>query len=108
MVRLLDIILAIAWCENGIVVIDEVENGIHHSILPKVWEAIGNATDDYNSQVIATTHSHECLEAAHKGLANRPNDLRYIRLDRERDMITAKTSNYEMLGAAIEHGLEMR
>jgi len=108
MVRLLDIILAIAWCENGVVFIDEVETGMHRSILPKVWEAIGNATDDYNSQVIATTHSYGCLEAAHKGLANRPNDLRYIRLDREHDTITAKTSNYEMLGSAIAHNMEIR
>ncbi len=108
MVRLLDIILSMAWAENTTVFVDEVENGLHRLLLPKIWEAIGNAAENFKCQVIATTHSHECLEAAHKGLANRPNDLRYIRLDRERDMITAKTSNYEMLGAAIEHSLDMR
>lgn len=108
MVRLLDIILAIAWCENAVVFVDEVENGIHRSLLPKIWEAIGNAAENYKCQVIATTHSYECLEAVHKGLASRPGDVRYIRLDRERDNITAKTSNYEMLGSAIRHNMEMR
>jgi hypothetical protein len=108
MVRLLDIILAIAWCENAVVFVDEVENGIHRLLLPKIWEAIGNAAEDYNCQVIATTHSYECLEAVHKGLANSPDDLRYIRLDRERNVIIAKTSNYEMLGSAIAHNMEIR
>jgi len=108
MVRLLDIILTIAECKNSVVFIDEVENGIHHSLLPKTWEAISNAAENYNCQVIATTHSYECLEAAHKGLANRPGDLRYIRLESEGDVITAKTSNYDMLGSAIRHNMEIR
>ena len=108
MVRLLDIILSIAWAENTTVFVDEVENGLHRSLLPKIWEAIGNGAEDFKCQVIATTHSHECLESAYKGLANRPGDLRYIRLDRERDIITAKTSNYDMLGSAIRHNMEIR
>lgn len=108
MVRLLDIILAMAWCEDAVIFVDEIENGLHRSLLHKIWEAVGNAAENYNCQVFATTHSYECLEAAHKGLANRPEDLRYIRLDREDDVITAKTSNYDMVGSAIAHNLEIR
>ena len=108
MSHMLDIILAMANCENGTVFIDEVDNGIHRLLLPKIWEAIGNAAEDYNCQIIATTHSYECLEAIHKGLANRPDDLRYIRLAREDDVATAKTSNYDMLGSAIQHNMEIR
>ena len=76
--------------------------------MPKIWEAACDIAEDYNCQVIATTHSYECLEAVHKGLANRPDDLRYIRLDREGNDIKAKTSNYEMLGTAIAHNMEIR
>lgn len=108
MSHMLDIILAMANCENGTIFIDEVDNGIHRSLLPKIWEAIGSAAEDYNCQVIATTHSYECLEAIHKGLANRPDDLRYIRLLHDGDVTTAKTSNYEMLGSAIQHNMEIR
>lgn len=108
MSHLMDIILAIASCENSTLFIDEIENGIHRSLLPKIWEAIGNAAEEYNCQIIATTHSYECLEAIHEGLSNRPDDLRYIRLSREDDGVTAKTSNYEMLGSAIQHNMEIR
>jgi len=108
MSHLLDIILAMAWCEQSAIFIDEVENGIHRSLMPKIWEAIGNAAEKFKCQVVSTTHSYECLEAAHKGLANRPEDLRYIRLEREDDVITAKTSNYNMLGSAIRNNMEIR
>jgi len=108
MSHMLDIILAIAYCENSTVFIDEVDNGIHKSLLPEIWEAIGNAAEEFHCQIIATTHSYECLEAIHKGLANRPDDLRYIRLSRDGDIATAKTSNYEMLGSAIQHNMEIR
>ncbi len=104
----LDIILAMAHCENGALFIDEVDNGIHRSLLPKIWEAIGSAAEHYNCQIIATTHSYECLESIHKGLSNRPEYLRYIRLSREGDVVTAKTSNYDMLGAGILHNMEIR
>src|SRR5262249_53765811 len=36
--RLLSIILAIATANGGIVLIDEIDAGIHRSVLPKVWE----------------------------------------------------------------------
>ena len=108
MSHILDIILAIAYCENGTLFIDEVDNGIHRSLLPKIWEAISNAAENYNCQIIATTHSYECLESIHKGLVNRPNDLRYIRLSHEDDVTTAKTSNYDMLGSGIQHNMEIR
>jgi len=108
MSHILDIILAIAYCENGTLFIDEVDNGIHRSLLSKIWEAISNAAENYNCQIIATTHSYECLESIHKGLAKKPNDLRYIRLSREEDFTIAKTSNYDMVGSGILHNMEIR
>ena len=108
MEKLLNLLVGLAHSRDGCIFVDEMENGIYYEASPKTWEAIGNAADEYNCQVIATTHSYECLEAAHKGLGNRPDDLRYIRLDREDDVITAKTSNYEMLGSAIRHNMEIR
>ena len=106
--KLLSVILSIADCEQGTVFIDEIENGLHYSVMSKIWEAIAKAAKKYDCQVIATTHSYECLEAAHKGLIDVADEFRYIRLDRKDDKITAKTSNYEMLGTAISSNLEVR
>jgi len=108
MAHVLSIVCAIFASKRGIVFIDEIENGIHYSAINKLWEAIGAAAEEYDCQVIATTHSYECLEAAHKGLAKWAEDFRYIRLDRSDDTITGKLSDYDMLTAALANNMEVR
>jgi len=108
MEKLLSLIVAITHAPNRIVFLDEIENGLHYSILPKIWEAIGKALKKHGSQLIATTHSDECLQAAHEGLSEMPDDFRYIRLHRKGQEISAKLSNYDMIGTAIRTNLEVR
>jgi len=108
MEKLLSLIVAITHSPNRIILLDEIENGLHYSILPKIWEALGKALHKYNCQLITTTHSYECLQAAHEGLSKMPEDFRYIRLHRKDDEISAKLSNYDMIGTAIKTNLEVR
>lgn len=63
--RLLSLILAVQTTAGGIILVDEIENGIHYSVLGKVWEGLAVATAQAKAQLVATTHSQECLEAAH-------------------------------------------
>ena len=107
--RLLSIILTIATSRNSIVIIDECENGIHYSSMPKIWEAITMAAREYGCQVIGTTHSYECLEAAYKGIpAELSNDFSYVRIDRINNKTTAKCFDYELLKLAIATNMEVR
>jgi len=107
--RLLSIILAIATSKNGIVLIDECENGIHYSSMPKIWEAIAKAAREYECQVIGTTHSYECLEAAYNGISGElSNDFSYVRIDRIDNKTTAKCFDYELLKVAVESNMEVR
>lgn len=108
--RLLSIILAIATTKNGIVFVDEIENGIHYSAMPSVWEGISRAATEFNCQIIATTHSYECLEGAYEGAsrAGIPGEFSYIRLDRTDKDIVTQTYSHEILGAALSRGWEVR
>jgi hypothetical protein len=108
--RLLSIVLAMVNAQHGLVLIDEIENGIHYSVQEAFWRAIAEAAKDLDCQVVATTHSHEFLLAAHAGLRGLfEPDFRYIRLDRKPSgETTAKTFDYETLGAALEARLEVR
>ncbi len=109
MARLLSVILAIATTPKGLVLIDEFENGIHHSAMERVWRGIAEAAKRYDCQVVATTHSYECLQAAHEGLkGGAEEDFAYIRLDREGEEIVPKQYSYEILGAGLEQGWEVR
>ncbi|HZU03966.1 MAG TPA: AAA family ATPase [Ktedonobacteraceae bacterium] len=108
--RLLSIILMIATSEKGIVLLDEIDAGLHHSILPIIWEEICKAAHTFHCQVIATTHSYECLQAAHDGVseARMEQDFRYIRLDRIKATTIPKVYSLGMLGSALNRGWEVR
>ncbi len=61
--RILTIILAMVNCENGYLLIDEFENGLHYSVQEKLWEIIFHLAERLNVQVFATTHSYDCIDA---------------------------------------------
>ena len=85
--RLLSILLALLTAEKGgIVLIDEIENGLHHSVLKNVWQAIAETARQADVQVFATTHSYFCIDAAYEAFkASGPYDLSLHRLDRVAD-----------------------
>ena len=106
--RILSILLAIVSTKNGIVFVDEIENGIHHSVMSDVWQMINKASQKFNCQVIATTHSYECLSSLVIGTEATKNDISYVRLERKIDRIVSKEYDYDMLQTAIEQGWEVR
>jgi hypothetical protein len=109
MVRLLSMVLAIANAQDGFVLVDEIENGLHYSVMQKVWHAIGRAARQANVQVFATTHSWECIQAAHRAYKeNGPYELRYHRLDRLDDRIVVNTFKEENLERVQYTDLEIR
>jgi AAA15 family ATPase/GTPase len=108
-VKLLSIILCVASNENGILLIDEIENGWHWSVLPKIWKALIAAGKEYNCQIIATTHSYEVMESIKAGLDTQEfQNISYIRLDNENGKIVAKIYSPDVLEAAIDMNMEIR
>jgi hypothetical protein len=109
MVRLLSLVLEITNASGGVVLIDEIENGLHHSVLTKVWRAIGEAARRSDTQIFATTHSWECIRAAHEAfLESGDYDLRLHRLDRINGDIKAITYDKKTLDTSVEMSLEVR
>lgn len=109
MVRLANMVIQIGNAGGGVVLIDEFENGIHHSVLKKVWRAVSQAAREFDTQVFATTHSWECIVAAHEAFSESDRyDFRLYRLERVNEHIRAFPYDREMLQAAIEMELEVR
>lgn len=106
MIRIARLVLAISAAPGGLVLVDEIENGIHHSILDKVWAAAAEAARQFNTQVFATTHSFECVAAAHKAVGT--DQWRYYRLDRTSDGVRCVSYNPEDVEASVRHGMEVR
>lgn len=61
--RLFGIALALVNAKDGMLLVDEIESGLHYSVLPDMWRLIFRAANRLNVQVFATTHSWDCIEA---------------------------------------------
>ena len=85
---------------------DEVENGLHYSIMPKVWQAVGTAAKNFDTQVVATTHSYECMEAAYQALGK--DGFRLHRLEAEEGKSRCVTLEPDQIDAVIRHTMEVR
>jgi AAA15 family ATPase/GTPase len=64
--RMLTLYMGMLVTKTEILLIDEIENGLHHSVYENVWKGIGALAWDENIQVFVTTHSEECVIAAEK------------------------------------------
>ena len=106
MTQIARLVLAIASAPDGVVLVDEVENGIHHSVLPDVWRAINEAARQFHTQVFATTHSFECIEAAHDALG--PDGFLLHRLEASDAENRCVTYEPNAIDAAFRHNLEVR
>lgn len=106
---IISIITATASASHGICLIDEIENGIHYSVLTSVWSAAHQTAKSFNSQIWATTHSLDCVSAAYEAFLDDPDALRVHRFDRtDNGRIEVHTFNHAMLGRALDRGLEVR
>ena len=70
--RYLNIVAASANPMNNILLIDEIENGLHYSAYKKLWEAIFTLAVSTNKQVFVTTHSKETLQKLNQMLEEHP------------------------------------
>lgn len=107
--RIARILVAIASCKNGILFVDEFENGVHYSILSKMWTAVADFADRFNVQVVATSHSLECVRAAHEAFISRDYGFRLFRLQRKSGgLVEALGFDRDAVDAALKTDLELR
>jgi AAA15 family ATPase/GTPase len=107
--RVASILLAMGAARDGVLLVDEIENGIHYSVMKSLWEVIAEASDLFHTQVFATTHSQDCIYAAHEIFSSREYyNFRLHRLDRIDGHVKAATYNQESLGGALSIPLEVR
>lgn len=106
--RLFHIIVALVNARNGLLLIDEFENGLHWSVQPKVWDIVFQLSKKLNVQVFATTHSRDCIAGFDYAWNNHPALGAFFRLDANDELIKATEYTSETLTDAIEMDVEVR
>ncbi len=109
MQRIFGIALALANAKDGILLIDEFENGIHYTVQPDLWRLIFQVARRLNVQVFATTHSWDCLEAFQKAAQeDTQQDGVLIRLESKKGRIVTTLFDEQQLGIATREQIEVR
>jgi predicted ATP-dependent endonuclease of OLD family len=105
--RVADIILKLVNSEHKILLIDEIENGIHHTNQRNFWRVLFRLAVELDTQIFATTHSLEMLQAfAEVGLEqNQECSSAYFELARKlkTNQIIGSRLDLETLNYALEH-----
>ncbi len=110
--RYLNIVAASANPMNNILLIDEIENGLHYSAYKKLWEAIFALAVGTNKQIFVTTHSKETIQKLNLMLTEHQEYQQEMRL-----YTIAKTLKkghqaykytYDGLSGACENDVELR
>ena len=107
--RMLGIILAIVNAKNGILLVDEIDTGLHFSIMSDMWKLVWETAKKLNVQVFATTHSSDCWTSL-DAIASRENPsqegitIHRIEKDKPRSIVFSE----RQVAIAAERGIEVR
>ncbi|MXW78637.1 MAG: AAA family ATPase [Gemmatimonadetes bacterium] len=101
--------LALTNSRDGFLLIDEVENGIHHSVQPDFWRMVFKTAHANNVQVIATTHSFDCVRGFAQALTECEEvEGALVRLEREDEEMWAVEYSERNLKVAAKQHIEVR
>jgi AAA15 family ATPase/GTPase len=108
--RIADIILKIINNQDSFLLIDEIENGIHHSNQIAFWDFLYRLAEQLNVQIFATTHSLEMTEAFIKAGLDHQDSAAHFELVRHEktNKIVAINRDLETLEYGISHHKEVR
>lgn len=111
--KLIAIIGSIYENRNGVLLIDEIDNGIHFSYMSKIWKVVMQTAEKLNTQIFATTHSIDSLKGMRDALVDSTKKIREeaasIKLIRtEDDTLEALMYDYKEFDYVIGQEIEIR
>jgi ABC-type Mn2+/Zn2+ transport system ATPase subunit len=107
--KMLGIALSLVSARGGVFLVDEVENGIHFAAQEQLWQLIFRLAHELNTQVFATSHSWDCIEAFQRAAALDPHEeAALVRLDVHRDAVTPTTFSERDLSIVTRDKIEVR
>jgi predicted ATPase len=106
--KFVSLLIAIRTYRGGVVLFDEVENGIYYQMFPALWSALHKFALANKTQLFLSTHSWECLKGAASVIDKYPGDFSLIQVLHEKGTSHAFVAAGKNVAAAIEAGIEVR
>lgn len=106
--RIFGLALALVNAKEGILLVDEIESGLHYSVHLKVWQLIFQVASRLNIQIVATSHSWDSIEAFQEAANQDPENGLLIRLSRKGEDIIPTLFSEDELAVATRDHIEVR
>lgn len=107
--RMLGLSLALVSVKDGVLLVDEIDTGLHYTVQEDMWKLVWETAKKLNVQVFATTHSSDCWTAL-EVLANRDDvgeeDISIQRI--EKDTPRSIVYNKKGIATAAKREIEVR
>ncbi|MDJ0597600.1 MAG: AAA family ATPase [Crocosphaera sp.] len=96
--------------ENGVLLIDEIETGLHYKAQTDMWRLLIKTAQELNVQIFATTHSWDCICAFQEALEDVENKSvgKLFRLDSKYGKLRAVEYKADEVSIAVNQGIEVR
>lgn len=107
--RMLGLVLAMVNLENGILLVDEIDSGLHFTVMTDMWKVVWETAKKLNIQVFATTHSRDCWQSLGELITEEKitdNEITIQRIDKEKEK--AVSFNTRQIYLASERDIEVR
>lgn len=107
--RIFQIVLSLVCAKNGVLIVDEFENGLHWSVQDKIWRLVFKLAEKLNVQVFCSTHSRDCVAGFQKVWLENPDSASFSRIYRkQRERVFIQEYDLGLLSDSIEMEVEVR
>ncbi len=107
--RLFGVALALVNAKDGMLLIDEIDSGLHYSVQPDLWRLVFAVAERLNIQVFATTHSWDCISAFQQAAAQHTSSSgMLIRLSEKNGDSVSTLFDEQRLAIATREQIEVR
>lgn len=108
--KIVSLLTAVYDCRNGALLVDEISNGFHYSVMCSLWEVLINAAIRNNTQLFITTHDTDSIKGLRDAALDKFDNIvaSFKLLKTSDDELKAYHYSLESLDYSINQEIEVR
>lgn len=107
--RVMALILALVNSRNGTLLVDDIDTGLHYTVMRDIWKLVWDTARKLNVQIFATTHNSDCWMSLAEVADEEDTTEDKITIHRiEKGASQSVMFDEEEMAIAAEQGIEVR
>jgi len=107
--QMLNLAVALVNSAKGSLFLDEIDTGLHYSVMHDMWKLVVASAIESDTQVFATTHSWDCIEGLAEACRRNPAFLEHVAIHRiDRDLPESLCYDGESIRSLMRETLDPR